>query len=150
MTAEPADPDPGRTRATPARGGLAGWQVRRLNALADGDLRPLTAAALAREVRLSPYHFTRAFSSSMGTTPGRWLTRARVERARDLLEDPGLSVTEVARQVGYKGAPQLTRAFRCQIGESPTRYRELKQVATEVRPRHEVRSMRRSPRTTRF
>lgn len=120
--------------AWPARGGLAGWQVRKLNALVRGDLRTLTAAGLAREVRLSPFHFTRAFSATMGVTPGRWLTRARVERAQALLGDPALSVYEIARQVGYRGAPQLTRAFRLHVGVSPSGYRELSRPRPRGRP----------------
>jgi len=117
------------------KGGLAGWQVRRLHVLAGGDLRALTAARLAEEARLSPFYFTRAFGSAMGTTPGRWLTRARVERARDLLHDPALSVSEIARQVGYRGAPQLTRAFRAHFGTSPSAFREENQAERPEWPR---------------
>lgn len=111
----------------PTRGGLAGWQLRKLDALAAGDdLRLLTAAGLAREVRLSPCHFSRMFSITRGVTPGRWLTRARVDRARTLLNEDGLTISEVARRVGYRGAPQLTRAFRRHYGVCPSRYRWMR------------------------
>lgn len=106
-----------------SRGGLAGWQVKRLGELAGGDLRGLTIVGLAGAVRLSPFHFTRAFAATMGTTPGRWLIALRHERAKVLLDHTELSIANVARQVGYSGAPQLTRAFRSLTGQTPTGYR---------------------------
>jgi AraC family transcriptional regulator len=124
MTVELAAESAGqRPHGAPVRGGLAGWQVRKLNALTRGDLRQLTAAGLAVEVRLSPFHFNRVFSATMGLTPGRWLTRARVQRAQALLLDPTLSISEVAQAVGYKGPPQLTRAFRSHLRTTPSEYR---------------------------
>lgn len=125
MMGEACNP-PNAQPATPIRGGLAGWQVRKLGALAaGGDLRALTAAGLAREVRLSTFHFSRAFRSTMGVTPGRWLTRARVDRARILLGEEGITVSEVARRVGYRGAPQLARAFRAHFDVCPSRFRKM-------------------------
>jgi len=97
--------------------------VKRLGELAGGDLRGLTIVGLAGAVRLSPFHFTRAFAASMGTTPGQWLIALRHERAKTLLDGTELSVAEVARHVGYSGAPQLTRAFRALTGQTPTGYR---------------------------
>lgn len=111
------------TPQPPSRGGLAGWQVKRLGDLAAGDLRGLTIVGLAGAVRLSPFHFTRAFAATMGTTPGQWLIALRHERAKFLLDETEFSIAEVARQVGYSGAPQLTRAFRALTGQTPTGYR---------------------------
>lgn len=107
----------------PARGGLAGWQVRRLTQILEGDLRALTVAQMAREVRLSPKHFSRAFSASMGLSPSHRLIQARVERAAELLTGTDLPVSEIARRVGYRSAPQLTRAFSARYGEPPSSYR---------------------------
>ena len=112
-----------RLGVEPARGGLAGWQIRRLQDLAAGDLRGLTILKLAENVRLSPFHFTRAFTAAMGTTPGQWLIALRQERAKALLDGTELGVAEVAREVGYSGAPQLTRAFRTLTGLTPSEYR---------------------------
>lgn len=79
---------------------------------------------LAREVRLSPKHFSRAFTASLGLSPSRWLTRTRVERAATLLSDTDLPVSDIARQVGYRSAAQLTRAFKAHHGATPSAYRE--------------------------
>ena len=72
-----------RRRDDIARGGLAGWQVRKLETLARGDLRGLTARRLAQEVRLSLFHFTRAFSSTMGV----YKTHSAPGEGRALRED---------------------------------------------------------------
>ncbi len=112
-----------RSVSAPARGGLAGWQVRRVEELAKSGLGSLTVTRMASEARLSLFWFVRAFGVSMGEPPGRWLTRMRVERARILLETGDTPIGEIARTVGYKGAPQLTRAFRRRMGMSPLQYR---------------------------
>ena len=109
--------------AAPARGGLPGWQIRKLQRLAEADPGAFDYADLAQEVGLSPFHFHRAFQTSMGVPPGRWLTELRLERARTLLETSTLTVSEVARTVGYRGAPQLTRAFKARFVVSPSQYR---------------------------
>lgn len=115
----------GDERTRPARGGLAGWQLRRVRALAAGDLRRLCPSDMAAAARLSPFHFSRAFKVSTGLPPARWLARARLERAAALLRDTRLTVGEIADQVGYGGASQFARAFRRETGCSPQAYRRL-------------------------
>lgn len=117
MTASGSDP-------APARGGLAGFKVRRLQEIAKSDLRGMSAAKLASEVELSERQFQRAFQASLGMTPKRWLQRQRVEQAAELLSSrPKTPVTEVARQVGYRSSAQLTRAFVTRFGETPSAFR---------------------------
>ncbi len=122
-TARGGRDDQDRPASFPARGGLAGWQVRRVEELAKSGLGSLTVARMAAEARLSLFWFVRAFGVSVGEPPGRWLTRMRVERARILLETSDMPIGEIARTVGYRGAPQLSRAFRRRIGVSPLHYR---------------------------
>lgn len=104
-------------------GGLAGWQVRALHRRAQGDIRGLTPSVLASEARLSVHHFSRAFRRSLGLPPGRWLTQIRVARARVLLTTTDMGIGAIARDVGYRGAPQLARAFRGQVGVTPLAFR---------------------------
>jgi AraC family transcriptional regulator len=106
-----------------AVGGLAGWRIRRLQALAAGDLRTLDAPALARAVGLSPFHFTRAFKQTIGVTPGRWLINLRMERAKAMLASGDGRVADVARTVGYSGTAPFTRAFIAHTGLAPQAYR---------------------------
>lgn len=99
--------------------GLAGWQLRRLAEIGEGDLSKLDVAHLASQSELSPFHFSRAFKHSTGETPGAWLTRLRMERAERLLRDGRMSVAQVAQSVGYSGTAPFTRAFRSRFGVTP-------------------------------
>lgn len=69
-----------------ARGGLAPWQLRRANDFIEGNLDgDPSIARLADECGLSISHFARAFKQTVGMPPHQWLTKRRVDRARDLL-----------------------------------------------------------------
>lgn len=78
--------------------------------------------SLAKRVAMSPRSFARHFVATMGTTPHAWLLEQRVTRAKVLLENPRLSVDEVARLVGL-ATPTLRSRFRALVGMSPTTYR---------------------------
>jgi AraC-like DNA-binding protein len=85
--------------------------------------QPLTLDELAREAALSRFHFVRTFRNVFGVTPGRYLTRVRVERAKALLVD-GVSVTEVCFAVGFRSVGSFSSRFRREVGRSPSTYRE--------------------------
>src|SRR5688572_15221050 len=105
-------------------GGLAGWQrdlaVRCLLGNLTGEI---PVAALAGSCGLSRSHFTRAFRISMGTPPHRWLVRARVRRAADLLEGTDDSIAEIALACGFCDQSHLTRIFHAAVGVSPAAWR---------------------------
>ena len=50
---------------------------------------------LAAESGFSKFHFARSFKEAYGETPAQYLTRRRVERAKDLLRHANLTVTEI-------------------------------------------------------
>lgn len=56
---------------------------------------------LAREAHLSKFHFLRAFKATMGTTPHRYLTQMRMERAAEILASKRHTVSAVASMCGY-------------------------------------------------
>lgn len=86
--------------------------------------QPLDVAVLARIALMSPTHFTRSFRSTFGETPHRYLQRRRIERAMALLRSPSVTVTEVARQVGFESLGTFSRTFHAIVGISPTEYRD--------------------------
>ncbi len=110
---QPVDPSSG-DQAPVAR--AMEWASARLD-------RPLTVDDLARAVDLSPRTFTRRFAEQVGTSPYRWLTGQRVERARDLLETTGLAVDEIATASGFATAATLRHHFGNELGTTPTAYR---------------------------
>jgi AraC family transcriptional regulator len=107
-----------------SRGGLAGWQRRTVEEQIEGNLaEPLSLFALAKSVRLSPRHFTRAFKQSFGQPPHRYHLARRVERAKVLLGRGDLSVTEIAVSLGFSDTSAFSTTFRRFSGGTPRDYR---------------------------
>ena len=106
------------------RGGLAAWQERTLVEYIDEHLDELPALArLAARVHLSPPHLCRAFKETLGQPPCRYHGFRRIERAKLLLADTGLRVTEIALMLGFSETSSFTTAFRRTTGLAPTDYR---------------------------
>src|SRR5262245_14720940 len=107
----------------PARGGLAAWQQRLLGSYIEERLSEhISLATLASLVRLSPYHFSRAFKQSFGAPPHRYHTYRRIERAKALLERHVLSVTDIGLSLGFNETSTFTTTFRKVTGLTPSRY----------------------------
>ena len=107
-----------------AGSGLAPWQLRRVHAFVEANLdADPSVADLAGECRLSPSHFARAFSRSVGTPPHKWLVNRRIERAKELLRDGGQQLAQVALSCGFVDQSHFTRAFTRSVGQSPGRWR---------------------------
>jgi len=112
-----------------AHGGLAPWQLRRalefLNVNLAGDP---TIAQVAHECGLSSSYFSRAFKQVTGIPPYRWLTKMRVERAKELLQEPGLELADIAQACGFVDQSHFTRVFSKSEGYSPGRWRRLHRI----------------------
>ena len=74
----------------------------------------------AREACLSPYHFHRTFKAAFGCSPMRWFRLRKLEKARELLQDGQLSVSEVAYRCGYLDLATFSKAFKREWGVSPS------------------------------
>ncbi|HUN45394.1 MAG TPA: AraC family transcriptional regulator [Stellaceae bacterium] len=110
--------------APPTRGGLAGWQMNRVAEYIEANLaEPIALATLAELVRLSPFHFARAFKLSFSTPPHRYHTARRIDRAKEMLASRSQSVTDIALSVGFAETGSFTAAFRRLTGRTPTDYR---------------------------
>lgn len=107
-----------------ARGGLAGWQIRRTTDYVAAHLAEnIGLTELAAIAGLSPFHFARAFKQSVGDPPHRYQTRRRIERACELLATTEMPVIDVAAAVGFEAPQTLTRLFRRELGMTPSAYR---------------------------
>lgn len=84
---------------------------------------------LARVSGVSEAHFARSFKQAFGVPPHRYLLTRRVERAKTLLRDTDLSVTEIAFRAGWGSLGTFGRTFRDVTGESPGAIRARERAA---------------------
>jgi AraC family transcriptional regulator, arabinose operon regulatory protein len=84
---------------------------------------PLRVAALAELAGLSPAHFAVLFKQQTGSSPRDYLHLLRIHRACRLLDNPSLSVKEIAALLGYQDPFHFSRTFKAFQGISPTDYR---------------------------
>ena len=107
-----------------ARGGLAPWQLRRAQEIMRSHLdKAVPLAELARACKLSPGHFARAFRQTTGQPPHRWLMEQRIEKAKQLLVDSGLSLAQIAQRCGFADQSHFTRVFSQLTQSSPGQWR---------------------------
>ena len=92
------------------------WALHRLG-------EPLTLDALARHAAVSPRTFSRRFAEDTGDTPMRWLLRARIDLARELLERSERGVEQIAADVGLGTGTNLRLHFQRLLGTTPSQYR---------------------------
>jgi AraC-like DNA-binding protein len=84
---------------------------------------PWTVAGLARLAQSSRSVFSEQFRLTVGEPPLGYLARVRMDRAKELLSDEGLSVGQTAAAVGYRSDEAFSRAFRRHTGASPSAWR---------------------------
>jgi AraC-like DNA-binding protein len=82
----------------------------------------------ARQVGLGSFHFLRLFTRVLGVTPHQYLVRCRLRRAAGLLADEGLSITDVALEVGFGDLSNFVRTFHRAAGASPRAFRRAARV----------------------
>ena len=115
-----------REEAAATRGGLAPWQLRRAEALMRENLSlQVPLGQVAQECGLSVRHLTRAFRQSTGVPPHRWLLDRRVERAKELLPNSALTLSDVALACGFGDQSHFTRTFTAAVRLSPGVWRRL-------------------------
>lgn len=82
------------------------------------DLKRLSSAA-----SVSMYHFSRVFQREVGMSPIQYVTRYRIERAKQVLRTTNQPLTEIGQMVGLPDRSKFSRLFRQVTGTSPARYR---------------------------
>jgi transcriptional regulator GlxA family with amidase domain len=79
----------------------------------------VSLAAAAQAVNLSAKHFSDVFRKATGIPFVEYVGRVRVEKAKNLLVNPQLRISEIAFEVGFESFSQFNRAFRRHAGMSP-------------------------------
>ena len=106
------------TRHRPS--GLAPWQAQRIIRLVqEGIGRAVSVEEMADAVRLSRSHFSRAFKTTFGIAPQKYVTARRIERAQKLMSDGENSLSQIAIECGFCDQAHFSRMFRQVTGQSP-------------------------------
>jgi AraC-like DNA-binding protein len=115
-----------RSDDRPYRGGLAPWQMRRLESYVRDNLsRDLGLDELARLLGISIRHLSRAVRQARGVSVHRWVADCRLREARRLLAETNAPIHEIARRSAFRSASAFTAAFRAASGYSPGEFRRL-------------------------
>ena len=81
---------------------------------------------LADVVNLSTFHFAKQFKRSTGCSPHQYVLQRRLERAKELLRNPHISLSEVSLRAGFADQSHLSSVFRRFVGLTPSRFRDLR------------------------
>ena len=84
----------------------------------------LSLGRVAVAVHTSVFYFCKLFRKVTGTTFTEFVSRTRVEKAKNLLLNPNLRVSEIAYEIGFQSLTHFNRVFKKVSGESPTEYRD--------------------------
>lgn len=83
----------------------------------------LSLAAVAQAAHMSTFYFCKQFKKATGLSFTEYLSRVRVEKAKEQLLKPHMRVSEVAYEVGFQSLTHFNRVFKKLNGQSPTTYR---------------------------
>jgi AraC-like DNA-binding protein/ligand-binding sensor protein len=99
--------------------------VRRARAyIAGHQADAITLDQVANAMHVSTYYFCKMFKKATGLTFTDYLGRVRIEKAKNLLLNPHLRVSEIAYDIGFQSLTHFNRVFKQVAGESPTNYRQ--------------------------
>lgn len=100
-------------------------QVREALQYMDKHLHgPITLRSMANHLHMNASYFSVLFKEQTGLTFSEYLTRRRVQRAKELLANTQLTIAEIAEQVGYQTAKYFVKVFRTIEAVSPGQYRQ--------------------------
>ncbi len=83
----------------------------------------LSLGRVAKAVNTSTFYFCKLFKRATGLHFTEYVSRSRIEKAKNLLLNPNLRISEIAFAVGFQSLTHFNRVFKKVLGESPTEFR---------------------------
>ena len=103
---------------------LSPRRLQRVLEYIDANLRDgISLADLGQVLAMSPGHFAHAFRQTTGLPPYRFVLERRIERAKSLLRDTDMAITEIAQQIGCASHSHLSVMFHRETGLTPRSFR---------------------------
>ncbi len=84
---------------------------------------PIKLEQVVQHVNVSRFYFCKLFKKATGMTLTEYVARVRVEKAKTLLVDPSLRISEIVYAAGFGSIPQFNSVFKHYVGMPPTEYR---------------------------
>ncbi len=84
----------------------------------------ITLEQIARQAHLSPFHFHRRFTETLGVTPKQFLLDCQIDRAKERLREGRREMMRIARECGFSHQSHFTSRFKQATGHTPTRWRK--------------------------
>jgi AraC family transcriptional regulator len=111
------------------RGGMSPHKLRKALGLIDHHLAEeeegrVPLRVVAKEVGMSYFHFSRAFKQSIGTSPTSYIAERRIERAKKLMQETDLPISEIAIRSGFSSQSHFTTSFRRLAKVTPRSFRK--------------------------
>ncbi|MEH0195328.1 AraC family transcriptional regulator [Caulobacter sp. CCNWLY153] len=130
------DPEPGGLAPPGAfvggkPAGLAPWQASRAAAYVEHRLETtIRVVDLARAARLSPSYFSRAFKTTFGLSPQKYVVERRLTRAKRIMLTTDEPLCGIAVTCGFSDQAHLSRLFRRREGAPPNAWRRERRQAS--------------------
>jgi len=93
---------------------------------------PLSLDQISEKACFSRYHFLRLFRQAFNKTPHQYLIHRRIEKAKQLLSEDDLRVTDVCFEVGFQSLGSFSTLFHRCVGHAPATYRERAQAKRQI------------------
>ena len=100
---------------------------------------PIHLEQISGQAYFSRFHFHRLFTSIYGRTPHAYLTSKRLQQAKLLLEQEGISIQEVCNSVGFESLASFSLLFSKHHGIAPLYYRNLVYLKNKLAKEHPAR-----------
>jgi AraC-like DNA-binding protein len=97
--------------------------IRAKEYIRQNQAEELSLGMVAKAVNTSTFYFCKLFKKATGLNFTDYVSRVRIEKAKNLLLNPHLRVSEIAYEVGFQSLTHFNRVFKKIIGQSPTVYR---------------------------
>lgn len=100
------------------------WLRHAISQCTDPEHLRLGVTGLVNLCSRSPEHVSRCFRKHLQQTPIQWITTARLDYARRLLESTQLQILEIAMECGFENPSHFHKLFKTHFGDTPLQFRK--------------------------